>query len=158
MIKTLYQCLLIGSFALPPAIAQSGSIGMPSLSIYPDQPIANLDTVYAELGGIFPHYGYAIDELVVTIEENNIGIDFNSTTLDGIWPMRLWPFSVEAEIGLLDAGTYNVSAGFYLDGNLEHTLSDSFWVAPVPLPAGIWLFGSAIAGLFLLRRKSNITA
>ncbi len=88
---------------------------------------------------------------LVTIAENNIGIDFNSSSPDGIVLFMLMPFSINANIGLLNAGAYNVNANFYVDGILEHTLTDSFTV--VPLPAGVWLFGAGLIVLFSLNKK-----
>jgi hypothetical protein len=159
MKKLIFKYFLISNILLLPAIAQGASIYNPALAIYPTTQITTQDAVYAQLSGDFATTGYVIEgEPLVTITANNIGINFSALPPDGIVLFVLTPFSINANIGQLNAGAYNVNANFYVNGVLEHTLTDSFTVSAVPLPAALWLFGSGLIALFSLRRKSVITA
>lgn len=158
MKKKILHYFLLSSFILLSHIAESASIYNPTLLIYPDAPITELDTIYAELGGDFATSGYVIDgDPIVTITDYNIGIDFNSLSPppDLIVLAVLTPFSVNANIGLLSVGAYNVNANFYVDGILEQTVTDSFTVSAVPLPAGVWLFASGLLGLIGISKRKT---
>lgn len=148
MIKMIFKHLLLSSYIMLPSIAQSASILNPALTINPAPPLTTQDVIYAELSGDFATSGFVIDgDPLVTLSGNNIAIDFNSSSPTGIVLFVLTPFSVNADIGLLNAGTYNVISDFYVDGILEHTLNSSITVSAIPLPAAVWLFASGLIGL-----------
>ncbi len=158
MKKKISLYFLISSFILLSSIAEGASIYNPTLAIYPNAPITELDLIYAELGGDFATSGYTVDNApLVTITDYNIGIDFNSSSPppDLIVLTVLTPFSVNADIGLLSTGVYNVNANFYVDGILEQTVTDSFTVSSVPIPAGAWLFGSGLLGLIGIAKRKK---
>jgi hypothetical protein len=146
--------LLISSLMLFPAGAASAL----ELEIFPTSTITTLDPVHAQLSGEFPTTGYKMQDPQVTLLENNIGINFNASSPQGPVLQIITPFSIEADIGLLDAGTYQVNAFYFLDGNLQATWTDAFTVSPVPIPVSIWLFASGLIILFCLNKRSNITA
>lgn len=57
-------------------------------------------------------------------------------------------------------GVYVQGDGFVLPGtvdinNVERNIDPAYWseVAPIPVPAALWLFGSALLGLIGLRKK-----
>lgn len=47
--------------------------------------------------------------------------------------------------------TFNVAAG--QTGSISFTAASQGYVTPVPVPAAVWLFGSALAGMVGLRRR-----
>jgi hypothetical protein len=54
---------------------------------------------------------------------------------------------------LLSAGTYVLELRGSVSGSAGGSYSGVLNVAPVPLPAAVWLFGSALAGMTALRRR-----
>jgi hypothetical protein len=70
---------------------------------------------------------------------------------------------LNSDIVSLAAGTYDfyislgVKSKAYSDiGTLSSTPTMNFNVTAVPLPAAVWLFGSALAGLGWMRRKQTV--
>ena len=156
MKKRVFQILLINSVILLSANAQSASIYNPALTLYPEPPLTTQDSVYAELSGDFATAGFVIDgDPSVTIAGNRINIAFYALAPTGFVAQVIIPFSVNAGIGLLNEGTYDVSAGFYVDNVLEHQLNDSLTVSAIPLPAAVWLFGSGVIAMIGLARRED---
>jgi hypothetical protein len=54
------------------------------------------------------------------------------------------------------AGLFNNIVSFTLDGATAAPALDNFRVTSVPIPAAVWLFGSALAGLGWLKRKQTV--
>ena len=146
--------MLVTIILLLPVVANSAGIYYQDLNIYPEFNITTQDTVFAELSGEFATSGFQIDgNPVVDISNDIISIQFNSTSPTGVVLNWLVPFSVDAELGQFNPGTYNVTALFSVDGVVQHVLNDSFNVSAVPLPAGIWFLGSGLIALFPLYKK-----
>ncbi len=91
----------------------------------------------------------------------------------GNWPMTLSAVKAGGEVVSLDPGlialdnsyaTYTasslftdiVSLNFLGDGDGPPMALDNINVSTVPVPAAVWLFGSALAGLGWLRRKQTV--
>jgi hypothetical protein len=56
-------------------------------------------------------------------------------------------------IGAIDAYSFTATTGYYNDNKGQFTASVS--LAPVPLPPAVWLFGSALGGLYFARRRAG---
>jgi len=103
-----------------------------------------------------------------TFDETSIfgsGVTLTSLAVDG--PATSWTSSISAPGGsvlfsaVLQAGTYALNMASPLGGMEEQGGSYSVGVltAETPLPAAVWLFGSALMGLFgASRRKSTAVA
>ena len=101
-----------------------------------------------------PGYTLNTTSLVNTGNNNfDIGFDFSAPT--GIVLPVLDPFSYSVDLGVLDAGDYSIMANFYVDSLLDNTISSTFTVSAVPVPAAIWLFFSGIISLFAYGIKSR---
>jgi hypothetical protein len=76
-------------------------------------------------------------------------INFDYTQTENTNPLNFSQF-----INSIDSGTFSIQV---LGGNniIEGTI-ENIKVNPVPIPAAFWLFGSAIAGLVLARKKVNV--
>jgi hypothetical protein len=63
------------------------------------------------------------------------------------------PLSGDHALRLNGSVSCNQSAVLSCNAPLSYSLT--FQVATVPIPAAVWLFGGALAGLGLLRRRQN---
>ena len=63
------------------------------------------------------------------------------------------PFSYTSNIGLLNTGEHFFTSNFYVDGILDNTISDSYILSSVPLPAATWLFISGFISLLIASTK-----
>lgn len=59
-------------------------------------------------------------------------------------------------VTVLNAGTYVLEVRGSITGTAGGSYAGSLNVAPVPVPAGIWMFGSAMASLFAARRRRAV--
>lgn len=87
----------------------------------------------------------------------------------GLVDTSAWAFAATQGTGatatltrFLTAGNYTLILGGY-DGttagaNLAYTATISAAASPVPVPAAVWLFGSAMAGLIGFNRRKQIAA
>ncbi|MEM9056240.1 MAG: hypothetical protein AAGD86_02110 [Pseudomonadota bacterium] len=59
--------------------------------------------------------------------------------------------------GLLSAGTYTIDVSGFVSGDIagQYDVLVGASVAPIPVPAAVWLFGSALLGLMTTRRQAN---
>lgn len=154
MKKLIFQIILICSCIPFATHAQRVSILDPTLTIFPAPPLTTLDSITAGLSGEFPSTGFSIESgPLVAISANNIDISLYITSPTGIVLPVLIPFTVDAPIGRLDPGTYDVRAWFYVDNALDHQIKDSFTVSAIPLPAAVWLLGSGLIVLIGLARR-----
>jgi hypothetical protein len=56
---------------------------------------------------------------------------------------------------VLAPGTYVLELRGIVSGSLSGSYGGALNLAPVPVPAAVWLFGSAVAGLGWMRRRSS---
>ncbi len=101
------------------------------------------------LGGIFASTDSAGDVVQQTVTVNlsdNTSVSFLGSAFRG--------FTSNSAIASLTIGADQNNAFFW--PKLEHFYVGSA-VAPVPIPAAFWLFGSGLLGLFSLKRRSNIS-
>ena len=105
------------------------------------------DVYTLNVGGSFPlsidgqHDGLRFQQLLLT--------DVNDLAGDGWWKWYTLSENFQAEIAMVDPGTYKLK----LSG--KALSSSSFYelhLTAVPLPAAVWMFGTAILGLFGYRK------
>jgi len=137
------------------AHVNAASIYSPSITITPSSPLTT-DSVFVTLSGMFASSGYDVIGINATSTLNHIEINLDTTSPYVPNLGILTSFSSGIDLGVLDAGLYDVTANFYVDFLLEHTLVDTFTVSAVPVPAAAWLFGSGLIGLvgFARRKKA----
>ncbi len=80
------------------------------------------------------------------------GEDYFSDTLSDVFSIFYDPF------GIASTGYSELALGIGGPGTQGHALVSVHDVAPVPLPAAVWLFGSALAGLLGFGRRRVGTA
>ena len=100
----------------------------------------------------------------------NFGALENNSILSGNNLLNISMFSNINEFAYFVSHVHHNAVGFFFtdtglqsgaytygyDGQLVWPVHDGdIGLAPVPLPAGIWLFGSALAGLLVARRKNK---
>jgi hypothetical protein len=87
-------------------------------------------------------------------EEDNLAVSMSFTSLPGGWVNLEFDDSWSSVHSVI-VGDHGFSTGgfgsFYLPPQL-----DNFSASVVPIPAAVWLFGSALAGLGWLRRKQTV--
>jgi hypothetical protein len=97
-----------------------------------------------ELGGLYNEHGITAADSGPFI---NLNGSWTDTPIDGS-PSGVWGFSFHT-------GSY---VGLHKGNNLAYTLAvqdgDVFNV--VPIPAAVWLFGSALGGLGWMRRRKTV--
>lgn len=81
----------------------------------------------------------------------------NGTVLEG-WTTLVAPGSSISIVAPnnLNAGTYVLEVRGTVTGSAGGSYSGVLNVAPVPLPAALWLFGSAVGGMLTLRRNRSV--
>lgn len=101
-------------------------------------------------------YRGVVDQMELLIDSFNNAGDFGDNSfIAGTNPATGAIGTTLLDVLLPTSGTYTIAvggeAGFVLDGNYDYEMQVA--VAAVPLPAAVWLFGSALFGLFRLQRR-----
>ena len=125
-----------------------------SISVIPTSPTTN-DFIIANIAGEYGIAGNIFEGSQLFFNPGNeITIDlfidapeFGATVIT--------PFSYDVGLGFLETGIYSISADFYFDGVLGNTVSNTFTVSSVPIPAAVWLFGSGLIGLIGVARRKK---
>jgi hypothetical protein len=114
----------------------------------PDTSISNFDGFVVPLGGTFLE-AFRIDTVGI-----NTPLLFESLVADGVWsPGETWDFVIQDYANA--AGLLPSALGSIGLGSPPPSSSGSIIAIPVliPIPAAAWLFGGALAGLGVLRRR-----
>lgn len=111
-------------------------------------------TVFGELEST----GFVLDSTSVFSTGTSHTIAFEMTSPAQAQLAIFEPFWYTADLGVLVAGEHSITAEFHVDGRLDATLSDSFTVSSVPLPAALWLFSSGALVYTLAGRWSRRAA
>ncbi|MGI9290609.1 MAG: VPLPA-CTERM sorting domain-containing protein [Gammaproteobacteria bacterium] len=151
---TFTQGFEITSNELPVWVKDQYSPGTAMIGLGPDS-VHNLTaqfTLTAQNGQAFSIHSFdtasrstSLDYSVVTAEGDSGVLSFNGLNTD---TSTLQTFDTT---GLLD----NIFSITFMDTGLP-MLIDNINISVVPIPAAVWLFGSAIAVLGFIRRKSMI--
>ncbi|VAW59290.1 hypothetical protein MNBD_GAMMA11-1658 [hydrothermal vent metagenome] len=161
--KKIFQTVIVAvclSFPLYLS-ANEINVGPHDITISPF-PITTEDFLTAEISGYLPTPNFTLDgPPSVSITGNTIDISFSLSPPGGANIQVLDPFSFTVDLGKLDDGFYSLNANFLINKKLSK-LKYKFEVAPVPVPAAVWLFLSGIVSLFsfarLRERNSSLSA
>jgi len=126
-----------------------------TIDISPD-PALSTSEIVANIAGDLADPSYFISSTSLNLSGNTFIYDIFSDTSGGITPQILVPFEVSEILGTLLPGEYSFIANGYIGDRLTSTLSTTFAVSAVPLPASIWLFLSGIVVFFKYGRRKLI--
>jgi hypothetical protein len=121
---------------------------LPSMDVNGDDAIVDCQSPTTELACRDNEYGYLFHQYGVTGATHGL---FTNVLADRYWsgtehetdPGRAWLFHFGVGTGSNNGNGLNLAAWAVRDGN----------VAAVPVPAAVWLFGSALGLLGWMRRK-----
>lgn len=99
--------------------------------LLPAEPLAT-DSLSMDIGGAFPSSGFDIElPPNVVVHGNDIAINIPVASPTGSPQQEVTPFSVTADIGMLDGGTYNYSIDLLVDDLVASSLNGAFDVTAV---------------------------
>jgi hypothetical protein len=93
--------------------------------------------------GVITVTGTFADNSTIVLQLTDIGGWFSNTTLDNAW--------VDLKSVIFEG--VNTSGDVFNSVGFDNIVVDA---VPIPIPAAVWLFGSALAGLGWMRRKQTV--
>jgi len=126
-----------------------------SINITPD-PALSTSEILANVAGDLADPSFFISSTSLNLSGNIFTYDIFSDTSGGISPQILVPFEVSENLGIVSPGNYIFIANGYIGDRLTSTLSTSFAVSAVPLPASICFFLSGIVVLLRSGKPKSI--
>ena len=118
-----------------------------SINVVPTSPDTN-DFIVANIAGSYNTAGYIFESAeLLNITNNSVNLNLFIDAPSGFVAQIIMPYSYNIDLGFLESGVYSISADIYFDGLLGNTVSNTFTVSPVPIPASVWLFFSGLLSI-----------